>query len=222
MAAEYPDLLTGAYALLTVEDDGKGIDPADLPRIFDPFFTTKGTGKGTGMGLSVVHGIVKHHGGTIAVQSSLGSGTKFEVFIPLTQEELPSAAPSAEAVEMGSEHILLVDDEKMLLELGKDTLESLGYKVTVTDSPQEALDLLKAAPEGYDLLLTDQTMPEMTGDVLTREVMSVRKDFPVIIYTGHSEIINEAKAKAIGARAFLMKPLSRETLAHTIRSVFDK
>lgn len=220
--ADYPGLRKGPYALLTVRDTGIGIDPKIMPRIFEPFFTTKEQGKGTGMGLSVVHGIVQDHGGVIHVESTLGSGTTFRVFLPLSQEGIGETSPTFSAPRYGNENIILVDDEAALSNLGKEVLEMLGYNVFSTTSAMEALETFRAAPGSFDLLITDQTMPEMTGNMLAEEVIRIRPDIPVIICTGHSEALDADKARAIGVRAFLMKPFGRSEMAETVRRVLDE
>lgn len=221
-AAKHPNLRQGKYARLTVSDNGAGINQATMASIFDPFFTTKAQGEGTGMGLAVVHGIIQHHDGAIAVESVEGKGTTFKLFFPVAA--VPAVAPtqsSAISTKQGNERILWVDDEAMLASLGKETLELLGYKVTATTSAQQALGLLRADPNGYDLLITDQAMPEMSGDLLVREALLVRADLPIIICTGHSATLNTEKALALGVKALLMKPLESGKLVDEIRRVLD-
>lgn len=220
-AAKYPGLTTGRFAQLKVTDDGNGMDSLTLSRIFDPFFTTKEVDEGTGLGLSVVHGIIQNHGGTIGVESSLGKGSTFTVFLPISDGDDSNSSSDNNTVQAGDEHILLVDDEPNLANLWKETLTSLGYQVSSTTSPHEALLLFTNNPNDYDLMLTDQTMPGMTGDTLAMKIMSVRQNFPIIIYTGHSDIIDDNRAAAIGIRALLMKPLDRADLTRTIRDVLE-
>uniref|UniRef100_UPI0026E95504 PocR ligand-binding domain-containing protein n=1 Tax=Malonomonas rubra TaxID=57040 RepID=UPI0026E95504 len=221
-AAHYPNLRQGHYGQLTVADNGTGIPPEIMPRIFDPFFTTKQQGQGTGMGLAVTHGIVQSHDGAIDVESDVGQGTTFKVFFPLCdkQPKDQQAKDSSPTSERGSEHILLVDDEEMLVNLGKEALELLGYQVTATTSASEALRLFEADPASYDLFITDQTMPEMSGDVLAKQAMLIRADLPVIICTGHSAVLNTKKAQEIGVKALLMKPLDYGELNREIRKIF--
>jgi signal transduction histidine kinase/ActR/RegA family two-component response regulator len=224
LAAKHPDLREGRYARLTVADTGTGIAPETLERIFEPFFTTKPQGEGTGMGLAVVHGIVKSHGGIISVESELGKGTAFHAYFPLSSSAdgaKPDAVKAAPILK-GSEHILLVDDEPMLVRLGKKMLETLGYKVTATTSVLEALSLFKAAPGDYDLILTDQTMPEMAGDLFIKEAMSIRPEIPTIICTGHSATFDAEKATAIGVKSLLMKPIELNKLAEEVRKALDE
>jgi PAS domain S-box-containing protein len=220
-AAQYSNLRTGRYALITVTDTGTGI-PADiLPRIFDPFFTTKPQGKGTGMGLSVVHGAVQNQGGAIGVKSIIGEGTTFKVFIPLAMEMNKVERKDEITCQSGqsdSGNILWVDDEMMLAQLGKETLELHGYHVTAISSALKALTLFQSEPDRFDLIITDQTMPEMTGDLLIKEVQLVRSDIPIIICTGHSSILTPDSAKKIGVNALLMKPLDSKLLINEVRS----
>ncbi|SEA55530.1 PAS domain S-box-containing protein [Desulfuromusa kysingii] len=223
MAHKYPGLLPGEYGQLTISDSGAGMSPEVLTRIFDPFYTTKKQGEGTGMGLSVVHGIVQNHDGFISVESIPEKGTTFNVFFPLSTKE----AERKEAVDshngwQGTEHILLIDDEKMLVELWKEILEYMGYRVTATTSAVAALAMFQADPASYDLIVTDQTMPEMAGDVLTQKALQIRSDLPVIICTGHSAVLDAAKAMEIGAKALLMKPVNSLELSQAVREVFDK
>lgn len=222
-AAKYSNLRQGRYGQLTISDTGSGMSPEIISRIFDPFFTTKKTGQGTGMGLAVTHGIIQSHDGAIGVESSPGKGTTFKVFFPLSFEHPKQEnATSGNAMNpRGKEHILLVDDEAILVELGKETLEALGYKVTATTSAIKALKLFEAEPAHYDLIITDQTMPEMAGDVLTKKALQIRSNMPVLICTGHSATLNTEKTIAIGAKALLMKPLSSTELSQSVRKVFD-
>lgn len=218
IAAEYPNLRQGEYALLSVSDTGVGMPPEVLARIFEPFYTTKKQGKGTGMGLAVVHGIIQSHDGAIGVESTLGKGTTFKVFLPLSgvAEDSDSAEENALCLK-GTGHILFVDDEIMLAELGKETLESLGYRVTAITSGVDALARFSTKPNDFDLIITDQTMPEMTGDVFAKKALLVRSDIPIIICTGHSTLLDTDKAKTIGIKALLMKPVEGNDLALEVR-----
>jgi signal transduction histidine kinase/CheY-like chemotaxis protein len=222
IASKFPNLREGKFALLTIKDTGSGMDPVTISRIFDPFFTTKIVGEGTGMGLSVVYGIIQNHGGAIGVESTPGSGTTFKVFLPLIQGGATAITAAEDNPQTGSEHILVVDDEPSLRKMLKKILESLGYRVTAVTSPVEALETFKADPEAFDLMLSDQTMPKMTGDQLAREMMKVRPGFPVVICTGYSDILDDEKAAAMGVRALLMKPLDRYKLSETIRRVLGE
>lgn len=212
----------GTYQELTVSDTGHGMEPETLKRIFDPFFTTKEKGEGTGMGLSVVHGIVKSHGGTISAYSEPGVGTIFKVYLPLLEHEVEDETMAAGPPPRGTEHILLVDDEEILADVGREMLEHLGYRVTSQTSSLDALETFRAQPDRFDLVITDLTMPKMTGDELAREIMSIRADIPVILCTGFSESVSEENAKAIGIKKFVMKPFALYGLAKAIRTVLDK
>ena len=217
----YLDLPSGSYLRLAVSDTGYGIPRHLMDKIFDPYFTTKDTGEGTGLGLSVVQGIVKAHGGTITVDSEPGKRTTFHVYLPLIQgEEKPEKEPEG-PLPTGSERILFVDDEELLIELGRQMLEMLGYEVVTKKSSIEALALFRSEPDRFDLVITDMTMPKMTGDKLARELMEIRPDIPIILCTGHSKLISEKKAKEMGIRAFVGKPITKRAMAETVRKVLD-
>jgi CheY-like chemotaxis protein len=192
-----------------------------MNRIFDPFFTTKKVGEGTGLGLSVVHGIVHQHEGYIFAESEAGSGSKFTVYLPMVEAELSGEDLTEHPVSSGTERVLFVDDEELLAEMGRDMLEDLGYQVTVTTSSSEALALFRTDPGRFDLVITDVTMPEITGVELAREMLAVRADIPIIMCTGFSHLIDADAAKAAGVRAFTMKPLTKREIAKTIRTVLD-
>ncbi|MFH0730580.1 MAG: PAS domain S-box protein [Pseudomonadota bacterium] len=213
----------GRYALLTVTDNGCGIDPANMGRIFEPFFTTKEQGKGTGLGLSVVYGIVKEHGGDIRVYSELGKGTTFTVYLPIIKAD-PKIVPIGELViyETGTERILLVDDEEPIVRIEKQMLERLGYHVEDCTGSMEALKVFRGEPNAFDLVITDMNMPNMAGDKLATELRSVRPDIPIIICTGFSVKIDEQKAKAIGVNGCLMKPVVKSEMAKMVRNVLDE
>jgi PAS domain S-box-containing protein len=218
----FPDLDLGHYARLSVKDSGQGISSDIQERMFDPYFTTKEKGVGTGMGLAVVHGIVKKSNGTIRVESEIGKGSVFHVYLP--QVDL-SASKQAEHPAMprgGSERILLVDDEKMLVEVGEQILRRLGYDVVSRTSPLEALELFKARPKDFDLVISDQTMPGMTGDGLASELMKLNSEIPVILCTGYSQMIDQRRAKEKGIRALVMKPILISEIDGAIRSVLKK
>jgi CheY-like chemotaxis protein len=212
------DIARGRYLRLTVRDSGTGIASEHLPRVFEPYFTTKQRGEGTGLGLAVVHGIVTAHGGGITVASELGKGTEFNVYLPEylqgAEDELPE--PSSTMIG-GTERILVVDDEPAVLSICDSMLQKLGYEVDTLTTGTEALKLFEADPLRYDVVLTDMTMPHMTGAVLAQNLLSLRSDLPIILCTGFSESINEEQAKAMGIREFLMKPLLMSELAPAIR-----
>jgi PAS domain S-box-containing protein len=216
-----PELSAGDHVNLSVGDTGQGIAPDQINRIFDPYFTTKGIGEGTGMGLAMVHGIVKSHDGAIKVDSDEGKGTVFSVFIPVIQSKSEVATVSTDDIPRGNEHILFVDDEPAMTGIYRAMLERLGYAITVRTSSIEALEAFKAKPDEYDAIITDQTMPHLTGQMLAMEMMAVRPDIPVILCTGHSDLISKQKANEIGIKAFVMKPIAMGHIAKTIREVLD-
>jgi PAS domain S-box-containing protein len=210
------------YVVLTVSDTGCGIEPAIMDKIFNPYFTTKDQGEGTGLGLAVVNGIVNDHHGDIKADSEVGKGTNFKVYLPVMEK--PSEIVSAEkmdAIAIGDERILLVDDEEMFIRFVCQMLERLGYRVTTRSSSVEALEAFRANPDVFELVLTDMTMPNMTGDQLAKEIISIKPDIPIIICTGFSERIDKEKAKNIGIKGFLMKPIVKSEMAQIVRNVLD-
>jgi PAS domain S-box-containing protein len=217
----HPGLQTGAYAKLSVQDTGAGI-PADIvEKIFDPYFTTKEKGKGTGLGLAVVHGIVQSYGGAIAVDSTPGRGTNFHVYLPTIKAAL-TASPVKISLPDGNERILLVDDEAVIVDFGRQSLERLGYVVDGFTNSMDALEYFRKAPNGYDLIITDMTMPKLPGDLLAQEVFKLRPNMPIILCTGYSSRIDSQKSEALGIRAMLMKPLKLSDLASSVRRVLDE
>lgn len=218
---KHPDVEPGPYVLLSVSDTGTGIDPSITGRIFDPYFSTKKQGEGTGMGLAVIHGIVKNHGGMITVQSTIGQGSVFQVYLPKAEIDALPERTQDEDIPTGEERILLVDDEKAVADMEHRILERLGYRVESRVSSVEALRAFQDDPSKYDLLLTDQTMPNMTGVELAKQVLTIRPDMPIILCTGFSKHINEENAKALGIREFIMKPLIRRDIARCIRQALD-
>ncbi len=209
------------YQKLEVSDNGMGMTSDQLEHIFEPYFTTKQKGKGTGLGLSVVHGIVKDSGGAITIQSELNKGSRFNLFFPIVEIEAFPDAPTAEPLVGGREHILFIDDEPPLIEIGATMLEKLGYQLTACRDSKAALKIFQARPDDFDLVITDRTMPGLTGDRLARELLQIRSGLPVILCTGFSNGISEQKASQIGIKAFLMKPFVLRDLARTIRQVLD-
>jgi CheY-like chemotaxis protein len=219
--APHSDLDTGPYLMLTVSDTGSGIDRAIMERIFDPFFTTKKPGEGTGMGLAAVHGIVKSYGGAIVVDSAPGKGATFHVFFPRVEGDILSTADPAAPMLIGTEHILFVDDEEELVDMIRQILERLGYTVETKTSSMEALKVFQDQPDRFDLVITDQTMPHMTGADLAAKLMRIRPDIPVILCTGFSEVISAEEAKTLGIREFVMKPFTMRDIAEVTRQVLD-
>ncbi|MGD0661134.1 MAG: ATP-binding protein [Syntrophorhabdales bacterium] len=218
-----PDgIAPGHYVKLIVRDTGTGIPAGIVDKIFDPFFTTKKVGEGTGLGLSVVHGIVKQHDGSITVISEPGKGSTFTVYFPRITGDLEADALHGDEIPTGCERILFVDDEEALVEMGEDILAELGYEVTSRMNGREALALLKPDPSRFDLVITDQTMPEMTGIDLAREILVLRSDMPIIMCTGFSYAVDADKAREAGIKAFAMKPLTKREIAKTIRKVLDE
>jgi PAS domain S-box-containing protein len=220
-AEQHPYLSTGPYIKMRVKDTGHGMEKRVADRIFDPFFTTKERGEGTGMGLAVVLGIVKSHGGTITVESSIVDGSCFDVYLPVIEREADTEIRPKPVMPTGSESILFVDDEKSLVDLGLQILKRLGYDVTTRTSSVEALELFITQPDKFDLVITDMTMPNMTGDELAANLMEIRADIPVILCTGYSERISKDKAHAIGIKEFVLKPIIMRDMAITVRKVLD-
>jgi PAS domain S-box-containing protein len=221
-ATQHQDLNPGKYIRLTVQDTGHGIGPEVIERIFDPFFTTKEVGEGTGMGLSVVHGIVKSHGGVTSVNSEPGKGATFQVFIPSIESEVKPQIEAFEDVTAENARILFVDDETELVDMVKQLLEHKGYQVESKTSAAEALEVFRARPDEFDLVITDMTMPHMTGEKFAIELMAIRPDIPIILCTGYNEMISAEKAKALGIKEFVMKPIIMREMARTIQKVLDK
>jgi CheY-like chemotaxis protein len=220
--ARYPGLKPGQYLRLSVTDTGHGMHPAVIERIFDPYFTTKGPGEGTGLGLAVVRGIIKSLGGGISVYSEAGQGTTFHIFLPKIEAEAVREPERIEALLTGGERVLFVDDEQVLADLGKEMLESIGYSVEIETSSIDALESFRAEPEAFDLVITDMTMPGLTGRELAAELMAIRPGIPVILCTGFSELINGKLAMETGIREFVMKPYTVRSLAKTIRKVLEQ
>ena len=217
-----PDLSINDYVKIIVKDTGHGIPPELIERLFEPFFTTKGPGEGTGMGLAVVHGIVKSMKGEIVVESFLGKGSSFSVYLPIIQDMAETDVPKEDNFAKGCGHILFVDDEPAIVDIGKLMLTKLGYHVTTRTSAIEALEAFKSNPDKFDLVLTDMTMPQMTGEKLAREIISIRKEMPIIISTGFSSVMTEEKALKLGVKGLLMKPFVLSELAGVIHNVLDK
>ncbi len=219
---DYPDIKTGPYLELSVSDTGHGIEDHDLEWVFDPYYTTKKEGEGTGLGLAVVRGIVHGHGGGITVQSEEGKGSTFHVYLPVIERVIEPKTEEFQSLPRGSEHILFVDDEEALVDIAKQILTQLGYHVDTKTSSIEALEAFRAQPDMFDLVITDMTMPVMTGDKLAKKLLEIRGNIPIILCTGFNEKISSKKAKAMGIREFAMKPLLARDLAKTIHKVLEE
>jgi CheY-like chemotaxis protein len=220
-ATENPGLPEGNYMKISVSDTGQGIDSRIIDKIFDPYFTTKEVGRGSGMGLAVVHGIVKNHGGGITVDSIEGQGATFNVFFPLVERNAEEEIQEDEALQLGQETILIVDDEPSIVNMMAQMLQRLGYGVEAKLNPNEAIEMLQSGSRQIDLVISDMTMPGMTGIQLFEQVKKIQPDIPVIIYTGHSDQIDPKKAKELGIAALAMKPITKHMIARTIRTVLD-
>jgi len=212
----------GYYLKLTVRDNGAGMPPEVQERIFEPYFTTKQVGKGTGMGMAVVHGVVKEHGGNIIVSSEPGKGTAIEIRLPIVEEVPDTRAVSAPEITMGSESILFVDDETMITNLQRSQLGKWGYRVTATESSATALNMFRANPQGFDLVITDLTMPDITGIKLAQAIHEISPSTPIILCTSFDEGISRANANTIGIHAILTKPITGAEFSRTIRMVLDE
>jgi CheY-like chemotaxis protein len=212
----------GQYLEIMVRDTGKGMDQETKERIFEPYFTTRGKEDGTGLGLAVVHGIIRTLQGKIFVESEPDKGSSFYIYLPLfstLHHEEKTAADDLSPT--GTERILVVDDEQGITETMARRLTQLGYQVTARTSSVEALELFRHKPDAFDLVLTDQTMPNMTGDQLAVELLAIRPDLPIILCTGYSSVMDPDKARELGIRAFLLKPVIKYEMAKAIRAVLD-
>ena len=215
------NLRPGRYIMLKVSDSGTGIPVNIRDRIFEPFFTTKEPGKGTGMGLAVVFGIVKSHEGAIVAESEVGKGSTFTVFFPSAEEAEEEERHEEPALTTGRERVLVVDDEPSVVGVIAETLDRLGYQITTAGSGAEALKKLEDSPYGFDLVITDEVMPEMTGMKLAERILRVRKDLPIILMSGYSETASSEKSKTVGIREFVVKPVDKRELSETVRRVLD-
>jgi len=219
----HPDLKKGQYAMFTVQDTGLGMDGFTLKRIFEPFFTTKAPGKGTGLGLAIVHAIIKSHGGAIKVQSQVGKGTQVDVYLPVYEGEEESIKSEQPKESFGSaERIMIVDDEEQLLSVLSETLKGLGYQVFPFIKPVEALRAFEENPAGFDLVITDQTMPLMTGIFLASRIRQLRDNMPIILMTGYDQLEDPKKLEALGIQTILLKPFRKGVLGETIRKILVK
>lgn len=215
------EIQPGRYIQLIVSDTGQGIAPEIKNRIFDPYFTTKAVGKGSGMGLSIVHGIVTNHDGAITVDSKADKGTTVNVLFPVCNEEIVEEKPESNTLPTGTESILFVDDEESIVEMTGQMLERLGYMVDTRGCPVKALELFQSRPDAFDLVITDMTMPNMTGAELAENLIKIRKDIPIIICTGHSALVDETKAKKMRIASYVPKPIVMREFAGTVRKVLN-
>ena len=213
------ELAPGRYLKLSIADTGTGMEKSVLDRIFDPYYTTKSVGEGTGMGLATVHGIVNDHEGQIFVDSVPGEGSVFSILFPVLENPTEVLNSQTTAYPRGTERILFVDDEDLLVEVGVEMLSDLGYDAVGTTRAAQALETFTQRPEGFDLVITDMTMPEMTGDQLAAKILEIRPDVPIVICTGFSKRLSAVKASSLGISAFLMKPVTVQELSRTIREV---
>jgi PAS domain S-box-containing protein len=219
--ADYPELMGGDYLKLSFGDDGCGMDFKILERIFDPYFTTKEVGKGTGMGLATIHGIVKDHGGTIHVESAIDGGSLFELFFPVDSKATSEEHRTKDLLPRGAERILVVDDEKPLADIGAQMLMELGYKVEVRTSAYEALEAFKAKIDQFDLVITDMNMPGMNGERLAHEIARVRGDIPILICSGFGSLSQTSKGTPANIKGILMKPLTIKDLATNVHKILN-
>lgn len=217
----FKELKPGSYVQLTISDTGQGIDSTIIDKIFDPYFTTKEFGKGTGMGLSIVHGIITNHEGFVSVYSEPGQGTSFKVYLPLVDERPVREMKPIDVTPGGDEAILWVDDEDSILKMGQKTLVRLGYQVDTHNDPTEALKAVRSQKDKYDLIITDMTMPKMTGADLAQHILKIRPDMPIILSTGFSHKIDKERANIIGVREYIEKPLDKLELSMAVRRALD-
>jgi len=212
----------GAFVVLSVSDNGSGMGQDIRQHIFEPYYTTREVGSGSGLGLAVIHGIIRDYHGMIRVESDLGVGTSVVVYIPAQEEERDTFVDGSSGKPVGCERILVLDDERSIVKVMKIGLENLGYQVTVTTKSRNALKLLQERPEEFDLLITDQTMPELTGMELAGELLKSRPDFPIILCTGYSACVSEQDALNLGIRRFVAKPVVGSELGRVVRKVLDE
>lgn len=217
-----PRLAPGDYVSIAIADTGSGIDPAILGQIFHPFFTTKPKGKGTGLGLSIVNDIVTRYNGLLQVESRTGQGSTFRIFLPELKEHEKTTQEMPRPIPRGKENILFVDDEVVLADLAMQMLSGLGYNIEVTTSSRNALEIIRKNPARFDLVIADQTMPEMTGVQLAQEILAIRPDMPIMLCSGYSELVSPSDISGLGIRAFHFKPLLKQELAESIRKVLDR
>jgi len=217
-----PWMIQGTYQKLTVSDTGHGMTQETLQRIFDPYFTTKEAGQGTGLGLSVVDGIIREYGGAITVTSAPGKGTTFEVYLPTIMDQTITSEEATQVAPVGAGRILFVDDEIMVTDATKANLESLGYTVLTENDPVRALAQFETEPYSFDLIITDMSMPKMTGLQLSTKICQIRSDIPIILITGFSDLLEETKLSQYGIRELVRKPIRKAILAQIISNILTK
>jgi CheY-like chemotaxis protein len=221
-ATPHPELGAGRYVRLSFSDSGRGMQADELKRAFDPFFTTKSVGEGVGMGLAVVHGIVRAHGGAVTASSGDGKGSTFCIYLPRVEPAtLVEPVTTEVTLPRGDERVLLVDDETLIADMGRQLLESLGYDVTVRTDSRSALATFRAAPDRFDLAILDQVMPRMTGSDLARELLTLRPNLPIIIWTAFGRGFDESDARKMGISRFLTKSTRLEDYARAVRQTLD-
>ena len=218
---QYVHLRPGRYVVLRVSDTGHGIPREIMDKVFDPYFTTKPQGKGTGLGLAVVNGIVNSYRGAITLESEVGRGTQFTLFLPAVAADQAAKVESGMPIPRGTERILFVDDEPALVEIGQQLLQLLGYQVTTRSGSPQALELVLQSPQGFDLLITDYTMPVMTGTQLAKSALEANPGLPVILMSGLETVNIEAEAKLAGIKGFISKPIVIKEIAVLIRELLD-
>ena len=220
-AARYSELAPGPYLVLSVSDTGAGISPEIVGRVLEPYFTTKRKGMGNGLGLALTFGIVRKQGGTLTIDSKPGKGTTFNAFLPRSEGKPEQKIEPRLPIPSGNEHILLIDDEWELVKTTKQTLEDLGYKVSTRTASIEALELFRLKGDTFDLVITDMTMPNLSGDKLALELLKQRPEIPIILCAGFGESISEEKAEDMGIRAIVRKPIVLQEIARKIRRALD-
>lgn len=220
--AHYPNLAPGNYVKIQVGDNGSGISRRNIDLIFEPYFTTKGVGEGTGLGLAVIHGIVKSCGGKVFVDSTPGRGTTFSVFLPVLDEKTDQIKKEELEPAGGGEYIYIIDDEPPIVEILTRTLTSLGYNVRGETDSLKALDEIKRTPDAFDMVISDMTMPNLSGENLAKEILKIRPDLPIIICSGYSSKLSKEKAIQIGVKELLVKPINKTAFAQTIRKILDE
>lgn len=215
-----PGLKTGAYSRLSIEDNGCGMSPEVKSQIFNPFFTTKEVGQGTGLGLSVVHGIIKHHQGIINVESEEGRGTTFDIYFPVIQDKPSEKTVVSEPIKKGNGNILCIDDEPYLNTLFERILSKYGFNPTILTDSIKALEIFRNEPDNFDMVITDQGMPGLTGTQLATEILKIRPQIPIILITGYSDL-DFVKIRKIGIRHYLRKPIKFDELLKIIQEILE-